>query len=332
MAYIKMKYVHKFTSKGQDYYYFRKDGVRTKLPGKPGSVEFLTEYERLLGSPSHEVRAAAKGSFSDVAIEYLKCADFTELAPKSQKTYRRQIDRLRDVFGDSGIQIITRAHILAYRDAIADQPATCNAAMSVLSNVFAFAADRDLITHNPAGHIKRMRTGEYSAWSADAIEKFRNNAPDYLVWAMEVALWTGQRMGDCTNMQWNHIEHGVMHVKQGKTGAEVWVPLPKPLRDILATIPKKSTRILTSMTGKVWAENLSNAFGAESKRLGIPFVFHGLRKTTATALADAGCSAHEIQAITGHATIAQVQHYTKAADQKRLAKAAIVKLENATKT
>jgi hypothetical protein len=39
-----------------------------------------------------------------------------------------------------------------------------------------------------------------------------------------------------------------------------------------------------------------------------------------------GCSAHQIAAITGHATLAEVQRYTKAADRKRMAREAMQKL------
>jgi hypothetical protein len=39
-------------------------------------------------------------------------------------------------------------------------------------------------------------------------------------------------------------------------------------------------------------------------------------------LAEAGCTAHEIAAITGHATLSEVQRYTKAVDQARMARAA----------
>jgi integrase len=59
--------------------------------------------------------------------------------------------------------------------------------------------------------------------------------------------------------------------------------------------------------------------------------FHGLRKTAASRLAEAGCSTHEIAAITGHKTLAMVELYTRGADQKRRATAAIFRLENAEK-
>ena len=49
-------------------------------------------------------------------------------------------------------------------------------------------------------------------------------------------------------------------------------------------------------------------------------VFHGLRKAACTRLADAGCTAHEIAAISGHKTLKEVERYTKGADQARLAR------------
>jgi hypothetical protein len=55
-------------------------------------------------------------------------------------------------------------------------------------------------------------------------------------------------------------------------------------------------------------------------------VTHGLRKAAARCLAESGCSANEIAAITGHATLVEVSRYTKAAEQKRLARAAIERL------
>jgi integrase len=56
-------------------------------------------------------------------------------------------------------------------------------------------------------------------------------------------------------------------------------------------------------------------------------VLHGLRKTAASRLADAGCDALDIMAITGHVTSRMVEKYTKGADRKKRASAAILKLE-----
>ncbi len=60
--------------------------------------------------------------------------------------------------------------------------------------------------------------------------------------------------------------------------------------------------------------------------------FHGLRYTAATKLAEAGCSLKEIAAITGHRSLAMLEKYSRGADQKKLAGAAMLRLENASRT
>ena len=55
-------------------------------------------------------------------------------------------------------------------------------------------------------------------------------------------------------------------------------------------------------------------------------VTYGLRKAAARRLAEAGCSANEIASITGHETLKEVQRYTKAAEQRKVAVAAMARL------
>jgi integrase len=52
---------------------------------------------------------------------------------------------------------------------------------------------------------------------------------------------------------------------------------------------------------------------------------HGLRKACCRRLAEAGCSAHEIMAISGHVTLAEAQRYTVEANKTKLARAAMEK-------
>src|SRR4029078_6121259 len=54
---------------------------------------------------------------------------------------------------------------------------------------------------------------------------------------------------------------------------------------------------------------------------------HGLRKAAARRLADAGCSVHQIAAITGHQSLKEIERYTKAAEQRRLAQGAIDRVQ-----
>ncbi len=42
--------------------------------------------------------------------------------------------------------------------------------------------------------------------------------------------------------------------------------------------------------------------------------------------AEAGCTTKEVQAVTGHASLREVERYTKAAEQEKLARQAVAKL------
>jgi integrase len=52
-----------------------------------------------------------------------------------------------------------------------------------------------------------------------------------------------------------------------------------------------------------------------------------MRKAAARRLADAGCTPHQIMAITGHRSLKEVTRYTRAAEQRRLAQAAMARLQ-----
>jgi integrase len=200
--------------------------------------------------------------------------------------------------------------------------------MDVLHMVLHWALNREWIETNPASNIDRYKMGEHLPWTQAEIEIFRESAKPEMLWAVELALYTGQRRGDCLAMRWDKMADGLIEVVQEKGGVHLSIPIHPRLAKVLSTIPKKSLTILHNAYGRPWkAKGFENAFSLERKRLGVRKVFHGLRKTAAVNLAEAGCSEREIMAITGHQTAQMVDHYVKAASQKNMAKAAIEKLK-----
>jgi integrase/recombinase XerD len=85
--------------------------------------------------------------------------------------------------------------------------------------------------------------------------------------------------------------------------------------------------------GKPFAvAGFGNWFRTQCDAAGLPHcTFHGLRKGAARRLAEHGCTPHEIAAITGHATLKEIERYTKDAERKGLAISAMEKLKTATK-
>ena len=117
---------------------------------------------------------------------------------------------------------------------------------------------------------------------------------------------------------------------QAKTGEELWIPEHSELTAELARGNQSHMSLLTTSKGKAFDPIYFGAWFADAicdAALPDDCVLHGLRKCAARKLAEAGCSEREIMSVTGHRTTAMVAHYTKGADKKRQASAAILKLE-----
>jgi integrase len=83
---------------------------------------------------------------------------------------------------------------------------------------------------------------------------------------------------------------------------------------------------LTTRDGKPFsAAGFTNWFREICNEAGLPngTSAHGLRKAACRRLAEAGCSANVIASISGHVSLREVQRYTAAADQARMARSAI---------
>ncbi len=88
---------------------------------------------------------------------------------------------------------------------------------------------------------------------------------------------------------------------------------------------------LATQFGKPFTETgFYNWFKEKTLKAGLPKDRspHGLRKACCRRLAEAGCSPHEIMSISGHATLKEIERYTRAANRSRLADSAMTTLQN----
>ncbi len=181
------------------------------------------------------------------------------------------------------------------------------------------------------------KRGTLPTWTMDQAVRAIAGLPPPYSRAVMLALHTGQRRGDLCRLRWDAFTGSHLLVAQQKTakrGRDA-APLSIPLQpEMVATLEqwKRDARgltILETARGKPWIPGyVSRTLPLELQRIGLPpgLNIHGLRKLAAVTLAEAGCSTHEIAAITGHRTLAMVQHYTEAVNQRTLSEAAVVKL------
>ena len=153
----------------------------------------------------------------------------------------------------------------------------------------------------------RKATG-YRTWSEAEIERFETLHPigTKARLAFALLLYTGQRRGDVVKLGRQHIHGDVLTVDQGKTEggeeAHLEIPVHPKLREIIEATPTVGVKtFLVTHFGKPYtAPGFGNWFRELCDTVGCPDVSaHGLRKATARRLAEIGCTAHQIAAITG---------------------------------
>jgi integrase len=138
----------------------------------------------------------------------------------------------------------------------------------------------------------------------------------------------------------------MIQTRVNKTGEKIWIPAHPELREILDpylaqrdaardVLPLKlgDEPLILNRRRKAYTSNgFQGSFFKIIRQLEAGSVvddgltFHGLRSSCATALAEAGCSAHEIMAVLGHTTLEMAQKYTKEAERRRLAGQAFTRL------
>jgi integrase len=129
-----------------------------------------------------------------------------------------------------------------------------------------------------------------------------------------------------------HVHEGVLSVRQNKTGVALKIPVHPELRATLDATPSEHLTFLTTAAGRPFtSDTFGHWFREMCDEAGLHGLSaHGLRKAACRRLAEAGCTAHEIMSISGHLSLKEVQHYTIAAEQARMAKAAMEKVRART--
>lgn len=279
-----------------------------------------------------KARAPTAESLNAMIRAYRRSPGYLALKPSSRYRYDLYLRPLEEI-GHVPAAKVTRRNLNTLRDWIASERGNGAASLfvAVTSALFNWAQENDWLRANPAFRLRAPALGEITAWTPAQADAAEAALPEHLRRAIVLARFTAQRRGDLCAMTWAAYDGQSIKVRQQKTGAELVIPCHPTLKAELDTWRRSATAvtILTGATGRP----VSNDFLGKTLRrhldaAGFPSALsiHGLRKLAAVELAQAGCSTHEIAAITGHKTLAMIQHYTRAADQETMAAAAILRL------
>jgi hypothetical protein len=180
VANLRLKFVQQFTTNGSRYFYFRRPGCqRVRLPGLPGSEEFMAAYEAALATaePRKDVGAGrnARATVAALIGLYADTADFKfGLAPSTKESRWRILNHLRDEHGTKRVALLRREHVTAILSG--RPPFAQRHWLDTIRPLLEFAASIGWTKENPTQGMKVKRPKKsvgFQPWKLDQVERFR---------------------------------------------------------------------------------------------------------------------------------------------------------------
>jgi integrase len=336
------EHVHAVTAKGKTYFYYhpgrgtKNTGKRVRLPNDPRDPAFWEMYARLGGNMQAEVKPAPF-TFEALIAGYRASPEFAKRKPRTRVEYERHMATISGVWGPRLVKGVRAKHVLQLRDSFASTPTKADHLVSMLSTLISWGIPRDYAEINPCREVPNLASSDgFAPWEWEDIIYASSHLKRYLWWAAALALYTGQRQSDVLSMKRDTLARGEIGVRQDKTDKLLWIPVHAELEPIIREIPRNSVFLLTNSRGRPWGTGFKASWQKEmsgdvferfrERRL----VFHGLRKSAVVMLLESGCTDAEVAAITGQSRD-MVEHYSIMVNQRKLARAAILKWEAANR-
>lgn len=305
------------------YVYFCKHGKNIRVHAEPGTPEFAAEYAMLLRGRPPVPKRTMKGLIQ----LYVESDRWPQLAANTHKTYARHFRYFEEKMATVDPATLRTVHVYEMRDALKDTPTEANGKVKALATLLAHGIRIGWLDQNVAQGVRALKGKREprGPWPAEMIEAFREaaNADTRLIF--ELLLGTGQRIGDVLKMRWGDSDGAGISVRQGKTGAALYVPFTASLNAVLRDTPRRGLTIVTQPNGRPVSYSLAHKWIMDTRiQIGAQaWDIHALRHSAASEIAGLpGMTAEHVMAITGHTNSAMVLLYAGAAAQKARAKEA----------
>jgi integrase len=324
--------------------YFRRErhGKRIRLHAPYDTPEFWSEYNAALtGVAPEPIKPPTKsGSLNWLWDRYRETTAWSRLSGETRRQLENIMKHVLAKMGTEPYASITRADIVATRDAKRETPSAARKYLDAMRGMFEWALEAQHVKIDPTAGVKApapKKGGGFKIWTEDEVTAYETRWPEGTkerVW-LHVLMYTGLRRGDAVVIGKQHVSNGVATLRTEKGQGEVTVHLPilPILQHTLDIGPIGDLSFVCGTRGTpLTKETFGNMFKKACRAAGVDAngkAAHGLRKVAATRAADNGATVHQLMAIFGWRTEKEALVYTKAADRKRLAAQAMNKLANA---
>lgn len=295
-------------------YYWKPGGSTEKLaPANATKAEVWVAYEKVVEGRKNRLL------FKQLWQKFLASADFSDLAPRTQKDYHAHEKYILAVFGEAEAKSIKPEHIRRYMDARGKKSRVqANHEHSSMSRVFRWSYQRGYVPGNPCVGVDKYPKPQRDRYITDEeyVAIFESATPAVRA-AMEIAYLCAARVSDVLKMDWNQIMDKGIFIQQGKTGIKqikAWNDRLRAAVEICKPWGNEGA-VIRTMYGERYSykgfnEAWRKARTGASEKLGraLDCTFHDLK---AKGISDYEGSSREKQVYSGHKTESQVLVYDR---------------------
>jgi integrase len=333
MPLIKLPGVKAYVSKGKVYAYHRAAGQRLTKPY--GSPEFFIELAAIRARHAQADTTAKQlpGTWGALVAEYRGNPKFLEeLKPRTRKDYNVVLDWLANL-DPMPLRQWSRGFVTGLRDKAHKKKGRrfANYVLAVVSVVFSYGFERELVDHHPAQRIKKVRRPREMAranrpWRNEEWEVVVSAAAPHLLAPILLCGVLGWREGEAISRPRIDYDRELRSIGRvsSKNGKWVATKTPRIVADAIeALFPHDATTLLVNSRKVPWTQSGFRAsffrMMRDLEQLGVVadgLTIHGLRHTCATRLREMGYDLRTIADMLGQETEGMAGHYANEADLK----------------
>ena len=271
----------------------------------------------------------------DIVEFYLYSDSFARLAGKTQKKYETELNKAIETvvegkaLGDYKARTLKARHTnQAYQKWLKIGTHTANYRKATLSAAWKHNMRLDVMQHDPVALIKMEVTYPRRVkWTREQVRDFMTTAYSDFRWRsigliVHMAYEWAQRVGDMRTLTWDDVDLDAQRIdlKQSKRGAEVHLPIPDSLCDMLKqqkedfgfqsyVAPKPAPRGGTYVPYTV--DDIDTAINEVKTEAGLPkkLTAMDLRRTAITEMIEGGADLAHIMQVSGHRSPNSVKPY-----------------------
>jgi integrase/recombinase XerD len=338
---VRLKYLVSYNDRhGKLRHYVKKPGERgVPIKEQLHTEAFMAAYHAALRGQRTELQpeAAKAGSFHALCIAYFSSNKFKSHDPTTRSWRRAALESICKVHGGKPVALMESRHVRKIRNEREDKPSIANQRMKALRALFAWANEEEVFHRNPTTGVKNLeeRTEGHHTWTEEELAQYCAAHPigSQARLALDLMRYTACRREDACRLGPQHVKDGRIRFRQGKNEGRAPVDMDMPLHENLRKSIEATTTgdmvFLVTRWGKGFTpKSFGNRFKEWCRQANLPHCSaHGVRKATATALAEGASSPHQIGAVTGHSSLKEIERYTRKARRKILADEAISRLK-----